>query len=190
MATVRGPAELNSEIVSHVGHVLPWLAETPGQSDLSWLTTGSLGPTTGSRIEDAVLGLAGNLHERREVITTAISRMTSKLRTEVESAKPGTIMDPDGTATQALEQAERYFRAECEALESIRAALMALGYAAAHASGVFKELEKLHELFTSVVSWSQEVRWLILINDGTLAPTTGKTFPSGADLISSLDDST
>lgn len=99
-------------------------------------------------------------------------------------------MDPDGTAMQALEQSERYFRAECGELERIRAALMALGYAAAHGSGVFKELEEFHELFTSVVSWSQEVRWLILINDGTLAPTTGKTFTSGADLISSLDDST
>lgn len=86
MATVRGPSELNSEIVSYVGHILPWLAETPGQSDLSRLTTRNLGPTTSSRIEDAVLDLAGNLHERREAVTTAISWMTSKLRTEIESA--------------------------------------------------------------------------------------------------------
>ena len=187
MATVREPSTLNSDIVYHVGRVLPWLAETAGQSDMSWFTTRNLAHTASSKIEAAVLSLAHELRERREAVTTAISRMTSKLKSEVESTKPGTIMDPDGTATLALEQAEEYFRMECEALDSIRAALKASGDAAIHDSRIFDELEELHRLFASVVSWSQEVRWLMLINDGTLAPTTGKTFTSGADLISALD---
>ena len=79
---------------------------------------------------------------------------------------------------------------ECEELEGVRTALKALEGETTPESGIFEELEALHRLFASIVSWSQEVRWLILINDGTLAPTTGKTFTSGADLISSLDDST
>ena len=115
--------------------------------------------------------------------------MTQKLKTEVESVKPGTTMDPDGSATQALEQAEVYFRTECEELDRIHTALKALRSAAVDDSGVFDELDKLRLLFTDIVSWAQEVRWLMLINDGTLAPTTGKTFESGADLIASLDDS-
>jgi hypothetical protein len=157
---------------------------------MSWFTTRNLAHTANSKIKAAVLSLAHELRERRESVATAISRMTSKLKSEVESTKPGTIMDPDATATQALEQAEEYFRIECEALDSIRAALKASGDAAIHDSRIFDELEELHRLFASVVSWSQEVRWLMLINDGTLAPTTGKTFTSGADLISSLDDPT
>ena len=155
---------------------------------MNWFTTRNLAHTANSKIEAAVLSLAHELRERRESVTTAISRMTSKLKSEVESTKPGTIMDPDATATQALEQAEEYFRIECEALDSIRAALKASGDAAIHDSRIFDELEELHRLFASVVSWSQEVRWLMLINDGTLAPTTGKTFTSGADLVSALDD--
>ena len=189
MATVPEPSTSNSDIVYHVGRVLPWLAETAGQSDMSWFTTRNLAHTANSKIEAAVLSLAHELRERREAVTTAISRMTSKLKTEVESTKPGTIMDPDGTATPALEQAEEYFRMECEALDSIRAALKGSRDAAVHDSGIFKELEELHRLFASVISWSQEVRGFMLINDGTLAPTTGKTFTSGADLISALDDS-
>ena len=190
MASIREPSILNSDIVCHVCRVLPWLAEKPGQSDKSWFTNKNLAHTSSHQIEAAVLNLAHELRERREAVTTAISQMTGKLKAEVESTKPGTIMDPDGTATQALEQAEEYFRMECEELDGVRAALKASGDVAIHDSRIFEELEELHRLFASIVSWSQEVRWLILINDGTLAPTTGKTFTSGADLISSLDDST
>lgn len=190
MAGIRESSTLNSDIVSHVGRVLPWLAEKPGSSDKSWFTTRNLARTSSHQIETAVLNLAHELRERREAVTAAISQVTSKLRAEVESIKPGTIMDSDGTATQALEQAEEYFRMECEELEGVRTALKALEGETTPESGIFEELEALHRLFASIVSWSQEVRWLILINDGTLAPTTGKTFTSGADLISSLDDST
>ena len=58
-----------------------------------------------------------------------------------------------------------------------------------HGRTIFEELEQLRRLFESIVSWSQEVRWLVLINDGTLAPTTGKTFKSGAELLSTIENS-
>lgn len=190
MASVSESSTLNSDIVCHGGRVLPWLAEKPGQSDMSWFTAKNLADTCSSKLEAAVLILASELRERREAVTAATSQMTGKLKAEVELTKPGTIMDPDGTATQPLEQAEEYFRMECDVLEKTRTALDALGDAAIHDSRIFEELEQLHRLFASIVSWSQEVRWLMLINDGTLAPTTGKTFASGADLVSSLDDST
>ena len=91
MATVPEPSTSNSDIVYHVERVLPWLAETAGQSDMSWFTTRNLAHTANSKIEAAVLSLAHELRERREAVTTAtaISRMTSKLKTEVESTKPG-----------------------------------------------------------------------------------------------------
>ena len=114
--------------------------------------------------------------------------MTEKIKTEVESVEPGTTMDPDGAATQALEQAEEYFRTECKELARLHTALKALRSSAVDDSGVIDELDKLRLLFTDIISWAQEVRWLMLINDGTLAPTTGKTFESGADLIAALDD--
>lgn len=189
MATVRERTAPNSDIVYHVGHILPWLAAAPGQNDLSWIQSPNLERAIDPRIEEAVIGLARNSRERRESVTTTISRMTEKLKTEVESVEPGTIMDPDGTATQALEQAEEYFRNECEELDRLHSALKALRSAAVDDSGVFDELDKLRLLFTEIISWAQEIRWLMLINDGTLAPTTGKTFESGADLIAALDDS-
>ena len=190
MATVRERNAPNSDIVYHVGHVLPWLAEASGQNDLSWIQSPNPGRAIDDRIEEAVIGLARSSRERRKSVTTAISRMTQKLKTEVESVKPGTIMDPDGSATQALEQAEEYFRTECEELDKVHTDLKALRSAVVHDSGVLEELDALHRLFTDVVAWAQEVRWLMLINDGTLAPTTGKTFTSGADFISALDEST
>ena len=189
MATVRERTAPNSDIVYHVGHILPWLAAAPGPNDLSWIQSPNLERAIDHRIEEAVIGLARSSLERRQLAKTAISRMTEKLKTEVESIEPGTIMDPDGTATQALEHAEEYFRTECEDLDRLHAALKTLRSAAVDDSGVFGELEKLRKLFTDIVSWAQEVRWLMLINDGTLAPTTGTTFESGADLIAALDDS-
>ena len=62
-------------------------------NDMSWFTTRNLAHTANSKIEAAVLSLAHELRERRESVATAISRMTSKLKSEVESTKPGTIME-------------------------------------------------------------------------------------------------
>ena len=189
MAGIREPATLNSDIVCHVGRILPWLADMPRQRDPRWFTSKNLAQPTNLDIDNAVLGLARELRERREALTTAISQMTTKLKAEIESTQPGTIMDPEGTATQALEEAEEYFRRQCSELESTREALGVSGGIAVHGREIFEELEKLRRLFESIVSWSQEVRWLMLINDGTLASTTGKSFTSGAELLSAVENS-
>ena len=189
MTGIREPATPNSDIVCHVGRILPWLADMPRHRDLCWFTSENPTQPNTREFNDAVLGLARELRERREALATAISQMTTKLKAEIESAKPGTTMDPEGMATQTLEEAEEYFRRQCAELDSIRDALGVSGGATVHGEAVFEELEQLHRLFDSVVSWSQEVRWLMLINDGTSAATTGKTFTSGAELISALENS-
>ena len=58
MATVRERNAPNSDIVYHVGHVLPWLAEASGQKDLSWIQPPDPGRAVDHRIEEAVFGLA------------------------------------------------------------------------------------------------------------------------------------
>ena len=112
--------------------------------------------------------------------------MTDKLRSEVEAAPTGTVLDPDGTGVQALEEAEQHFRAESEELRQIRRTLEGSGGQSVHGIGVFRELDRLEDLLSKVAQRCQEIRWLLMINDGALAPTTGKTFASGAELVSSL----
>ena len=161
----------------------------PRQRDPRWFTSKNLAQPTNREVNDAVLELTRELRERREAMTTTISQMTTKLKAEVESIKPRTPMDPDGTGTQALEEGEEYFRRQSAELESIQKALRVSGGVAVHGQTIFEELEQLHRLFESIVSWSQEVRWLMLIKDGTLAPTTGKSFTSGAELLSAIENS-
>ena len=189
MAGIREPATLNSDIVCHVGRILPWLADMPWRRDPRWFVSKNLAQPTNPEVNDAVLELTRELRDRREAVTTAISQMTTKLKAEIESAKPGTPMDPDGTGTQALEEGEGYFRRQSAELESVRKALRVSGGVAVHGRTIFEELEQLHRLFESIVSWSQEVRWLMLINDGSLAPTTGRSFTSGAELLSAIENS-
>ena len=112
--------------------------------------------------------------------------MMDKLRAEVEATPPGTVMDPNGVGVQAFEETEGYFRNECDELRAIRGALEHSGGPDQHGKRIFRELNRLEGLLSQVVQRCQEIRWLLMINDGALAPTTGKTFASGAELVSSL----
>ena len=139
MAGIREPATLNSDIVCHVGRILPWLADMPRQRDPRWFTSKNLAQPTNREVNDAVLELTRELRERREAVTAAISKMTAKLKAEVESIKPGTPMDPDGTGTQALEEGEDYFRRQSAELESVQKALRVSGGVAVHGQTIFEE---------------------------------------------------
>ena len=141
MAGIREPATLNSDIVCHVGRILPWLADMPRRRDPRWFVSKNLAQPTNREVNDAVRELTRELRERREAVTTAISQMTTKLKTEIESTKPGTPMDPDGTGTQALEEGEEYFRRQSAELESVRKALRVSGGVAVHGRTIFEELE-------------------------------------------------
>ena len=181
----------DSEVIRNVGGALPWLARMPKQPELpnpGWFTPGNLTAVSSHEARQAVEGLARSLRKRHDAVSTVASPMMDKLQAEVESTKPGTIMDPEGTGVQALEESEQYFRAECEELSGIKEALERSEIGVTHGADVFKELERVNRLFAAIVSWSQRIRWRLVVNDGTLAPTTGRTFTSGADLISSLDD--
>jgi hypothetical protein len=176
-------------VIRNVGRLLPWLVRTSDEPDRNWYTRIHLTQASSQETTAAVAALIGNLRKRYDTLTTVASRMMEKLRAEVESTPSSTTMDPEGTGVQALEEAEEYFRIECEQLCDIREALDRSGGAEAHGRAIFDELERVRALFATVVAWSQEMRWLLMINDGTLAPTTGRTFTSGAELVSALDDS-
>ena len=188
MSSLVASAPSTSEVICNVGRVLPWLVRAPHEPDRGWFTSLNLARAPSRETKQALEALQHNLRKRHEAFTSA-SGMMKKLQAEIESTTPGTIMDPSGTGVQALEEAEEYFRSECEELTSIRDALDRSGGSGAYGQSVFEELQRLRELFANVVAWSQEVRWMLMINDGTLAPTTGRTIKSGADLVSTLDDS-
>lgn len=189
MANVIESASPTSEVIYNVGRVLPWLVRTPPEPGRSWFTSLNLTQAASRETKNALEALQDNLRKRHEALATIASGMMDKLQAEIESTTPGTIMDPAGVGVQALEDAEKYFRIECEELSSIRDALARSGGSEAYGRGVFEDLQRLHQLFEKVVAWSQEMRWLLMINDGTLAQTTGRTFKSGAGLVSVLDDS-
>ena len=178
-----------TDVIRNVGRLLPWLVRTSDEPDRRRYTCMHLTQASSRETRAAVDALMSNLRERYDAVTNVASRMMDKLQAEIESTPPGTIMDPEGTGIQALEEAEEYFRIECDKLCDIRDALERSGGSEAHGKAIIDQLDRVRSLFTTVVAWSQEMRWLLLINDGTLAPTTGRTFTSGAELVSALDDS-
>ena len=189
MVVAEAPPPLNSDAIRNVGRVLPWLARLPGQPERQRFRAGNLEWTSDDETRAAVAALERNLRERYDSVQGTISTMTDKLRTEVESAVPGTVLDPDGTGIQALEEAEEYFRSESRELRDIRDALDGSGARSAYGPSVFDELDRLDRLFFGIVQQCQEIRWLVMIHDGVASPTTGKTHKSGAELVSSLTDS-
>lgn len=177
---------LDSDAIHSVGRVLPWLAEIPNSPDRTRFTTDNLLRPSKRETRSAVAELERNFGERSKSIDHAAFAMMDKLRAEVEATPPGTVMDPQGIGVQAFEETEGYFRNECDELRAIRRALEHSGGPDRHGEKIFCELDRLEDLLSKVVQRCQEIRWLLMINDGALAPTTGKTFASGAELVSSL----
>ena len=177
---------LDSDAIHSVGRILPWLAEIPNGPDRVRFTPDSVLRPSKRQTRKAVAELERNLGERCKSIDAAVLTMMEKLRAEVEAAPPGTAMDPDGVGVQAFEETERHFRNECDDLRAFRGALEHSGGSGEHGKGIFRELDRLEDLLSQIVQRCQDIRWLLMINDGALAPTTGKTFASGAELVSSL----
>ena len=96
-------------------------------------------------------------------------------------------MDPDDIAVPELEKGEEYFHKEREALCDVRDALQQTGGAEAHGAVVFAELERLDKLFEDFIASFQDLRWIIMINDGSLAQSTERTCESGAEFMASLE---
>ena len=163
MASVVESASSTGEVIRNVGRVLPWLVRTSDELDRSWFTPTNLTRASSRETLKALAVLERNLRRRRDAVTTVASGMMNKLQEEIESTTPGTIMDPAGTGVQALEEVEEYFRIECEDLMSIRDALDRSGGPGTYGQGVFEELQRLQELFSKVVAWSQEIRWMLMI---------------------------
>jgi len=189
MGAASASPPLNSDAIRNVGQVLPWLDRLPGQPDVTRFTPGDSIDIRDRDTREAVAVLERHLCKRQDSVNGAFSAMTEKLWAEVESAMPGTVLDPEGSGVQALEEAEEYFRTECDELRAIRKALDRSGVRSAYGASVFDALERLDRLFFDIVQWCQEIRWLVMIHDGVASPVTGKTYKSGAKLVSSLTDS-
>lgn len=186
MVAAPAPPPLNGDAIQSVGRVLPWLARMPDQPDGSEFAPGNPARKSERAARKAATALEGKLRKRHESLSAAFSAVTGKLRAEIQLAASDTTIDPDGVGVQALEEAEAYFRSERGGLRDIRKALEESGLRSTHGPSVFDELDRLDRLFFGIVQWCQEIRWLVMANDGVASPTAGKTFTSGAELVSSL----
>ena len=97
-------------------------------------------------------------------------------------------MDPDDIAVPELEKGEAYFHKAREEFARCPGRLAADRGAEAHGVEVFEELDRLDTLFKYLIGSFQELRWTIMINDGSLAPGTGGTCASGAEFMASMED--
>ena len=179
---------LSGEVIRDVGRVLPWLASVPGQPSHSFFTRDSLARTPAKRSREIVEVFAEGLRHRYDTVYAALDRAADKLAAEIRAMDPEKITDPEGEAVESLEAAESYFRAQREELRDVRSALIGTGGSTTYGKSVFTELDRLCALFGSVIECMQEVRWALLIADDVRAPTTGREFTRGAELVEALDD--
>ena len=190
MNTHQETAEFSGEAVRNVTGTLVWCAQPLGQSEmlhrkpLASLRT----DLNRNELQTAVKELTDSLRKRHDVIVDVGTTFKDRFQKAAEALSPGQEMDPDDIAVPELEKAEAYFHKEREELCRYRDALQRKGGAEAHGIEVFKELDRLERLFKYLIGAFQELRWTIMINDGSLAPNTGGTCTSGSGFMASMED--
>ena len=170
---------LTSETIRDVGRALPWLADEPRPEPIP------IGVSLEKRA-DLLDAQATGLRLRYDSLHPVIDRVGHKLAAAFKALSPAEIADTEGEGTEALEKAEAYFHAQRDDLARMRNALVDAGAPPDH--DVFKALDRLDGLYAWIVATMQEIRWTVLIADGVRTPPSGRTFTSGAALVTALDD--
>lgn len=176
-------AEFSGEAVRDVAGALVWGAQPLEQPEV--LRENALSNLHKNQNRKVIQVLTDSFRERYNAQAAVIATFQDRLLKAAKDFPPGQEMDPDDIAVPALEKGEAYFINERKALRDIRDVLQQSGGANVHGTEVFEELECLDELFKSLVAWYQELRWLILVNDGALPSNSGKTYTSGAEFMAS-----
>ena len=178
-------AEFSGETVRNVAGVLIWWARPLEQPEVSRLDGSANMDANHTR--RAVKALTDGFRKRHDAIVSVSSNFRD-LQKAVEDFQPGKEMDPDDIAVPELEKGEAYFRGERKELREIRNALQRTGGTQAHGAEVFAALERLDELFEALIASFQELRWLIMVNDGSLAPRTRGRCTNGAEFMAALEN--
>ncbi len=184
--TAQQKAEFSGETVRNVAGAFRWWARPMEQPEVlrrDWFANPPVNPT-----KHAIRVLADSFSKRHDAIVAVFSSHFQDLQKEVENFQPGREIDPDDIAVPELEKSEAYFRGEREELRAIRNALQRTGGTQAHGAEVFAALKRLDELFEELTAQLQELRWLIMVNDGLLAPRTKGQCTSGAEFIAALEN--
>ncbi len=190
MVTQQKIAEFSGETVRNVAGTLIWLARPPEQSKTpsrDWLAD-LLANQNKDKLRGAIKLLTESFRKRHDAVADVCTAFQGRLQKAAEDFPPGREMDPDDIAVPELEKSEEYFRKEREELRDVRDDLQRTGGAEAYGAEVFAELERLDTLFEYLVASLQELRWIIMIHDGALAPSTGGTCASGAEFMASMEN--
>ena len=188
MVAQQQTAEFSGEVVRNGVAAVTWYARPLEQSEAfnrDRLT--NLHMDNRAELQRTIQELANSLRKRREAIATVCSSFQARLQKAAKNFPPGQEMDPDDIAVPELEKGEEYFHKERGELRTVRDALQQTGGTEAHGAEVFAELERLDKLFEYLVTSFQELRWLIMINDGALAQSTERTCENGAEFMASLE---
>ena len=179
-------AEFSGEVVRDVAGALVWGAQSLKQPEvLRENTLLNLHKNLNKRVIQA---LTDYLREQYNTQAALIATFPDRLLKAAKNFTPGQEMDPDDIGVPALEKGEAYFINERKELRDIRNILQRSGGAKVHGTEVFSELERLDELLKSLVIFFQEIRWIILINDGSVPPSKDGIYASGAEFMASLED--
>lgn len=180
--------------IRDLGRVLPWMASPPpdqSQDFAAILTPDALtGMSAGTRTA-VIRELVRSCEHRQAGLAAALDKMTAELK-QAQSMDVDDLIeafaDPDGEATDSCEQAEAYFRAEREGLQALRDNLLSSGGLLVYDPKVFVAIDDLYTTFGLAASCMQQSHWLILMAEGGRdAPSSNRTFASGAALIAAIE---
>ena len=179
-------AEFSGEAVRDVAGALVWGAQPLEQLEV--VRENALVNLHKNQNRKVIQALTDSFRERYNAQAAVIATFQDRLLKAAKNFPPGQEMDPDDIAVPALEKGEAYFINERKELRDIRDILQRSGGAKVHGTEVFEELDRLDELLKSLVTFFQEIRWIILINDGSVPPSKDGIYASGAKFMASLED--
>lgn len=180
--------------IRDLGRVLPWMASPPSEQPEDFaavLTPEALSAMSAAKRTAVIEALVTSCEHRQVGVAAALDKMTAELKQirgmDVDEVIDG-FADPDGEATDSCENAEAYFHAERENLQVLRDNLLSSGGLLVYDPRVFVAIDDLRTVFALAISCMQQARWLILMAEGGRdAPSSNRTFVSGAALIAAIE---
>ena len=132
--------------------------------------------------------LADKIESCRQLTEILFNHTMAAFQINFDELGPDEFRDPENEAIDSLEEAQQQLTKFHKRISSLYDNLDYSRVPALLRAGINRDLDIVNELFPKIIACMQELRWALLIREGSLAKSTGESFECVEDFLRDLDE--